>query len=95
MDYTFSIGTDDPLGLTAESDAAAIGQTVAWVREKHIDELGARPETVVTLMGPAGLVTRPSERLDEFVERVTGTNPAANPEVLQPGDLNTPDCNGD
>ncbi len=93
--YTFSVGTGDPHGLSAASDADAILHAVDHIRTSHAADLRAQPEKVVSLMGPGGLVTRPSERLDEFVERVTLTNPTADPNVLQPGDANTPDCNGD
>jgi hypothetical protein len=95
MDYTFSIGTDDPNGFAAENDAAAVARAVALVRTQRLDDLRVRPEAVTVLLGPGGLVTRPSERLDEFVERVTLSNPAADPDTFQPGDTNTPDCNGD
>lgn len=95
MDYTFSIGSDDPRALTASGDADAIAKATAYLRDHAADALRQRPEAVLTLLGPNGLVTRPSERLDEFVERTAGSNPAADPGTLQPGDANTPDCNGD
>lgn len=95
MDYLVTIGSDDPRGFSATSDAEAIAEAVSYLRTHALADLQNRPESVVTLMGPNGLVTRPSERLDEFVERLTGSNPASAPETLQPGDTNTPDCNGD
>lgn len=95
MDYTFAIGTDDPRALSAPSDPDAVAMAVQAIRTHHWDDLRQRPQAVVTLMGAGGLVTRPSERLDEFVERVLPANPAAPADTLQPGDLNSPDCNAD
>ncbi len=95
MDYRFAIGTDDPQPVSAATDQDAIERTVAIVRTAHLNDLRTRPEAVLTLLGPNGLVTRPSERLDAFVERMVPANPAADPDRLQPGDSNTPDCNLD
>ena len=50
---------------------------------------------MVTLLGPEGLVTRSGERLDEFVKRLPGQHPGIDPNTIQTGDANTPDCNGD
>ena len=95
MDYRFAIGTDDPRPLSAATDADAVARTVSILRGEHLADLRDRPQAVLTLFGPNGLVSRPSERLDEFVERLTPSNPAADPARLQPGDSNSPDCNVD
>lgn len=95
MDYTFTIGSDDPRGLVAPSDADAIAQAATYLQIHASDDLRKRPEAVLTLLGPNGLLTRPSERIDEFVERVGISAAEAGSGSLQPGDTNTPDCNGD
>ena len=94
-DYTFTIGTHDPTGWSAATDREAIQHAIGFAELHHAEDLRQHPEAVVTLMGAGGLLTRPSERLDEFVARETGTNPEASPDTLQPGDTNAPDCNGD
>ena len=93
MTYRFAIGTDDPRALEASNDAEAVSRTVAMLQQDHLDDLRRRPEAVLTLLGPNGLVSHPSERLDAFVERLVPSNPAADPDRLQPGDSTTPDCN--
>lgn len=93
MNYRFAIGTDDPHALDAADDADAVGRTVEILRAHHLDDLRGRPQAVLTLLGPNGLVSHPSERLDAFVERLTPNNPAADPDRMQPGDSTTPDCN--
>ena len=93
--YNMTVGTGDPVHLKAESDGDAIRAGVDFVRTSHADDLRDQAQKVVVLMGPEGLLTRPSERIDEFVERVTVSNPAADPNVIQPGDFNIPDCNFD
>ena len=95
MDYTFSVGTGDPLGFSAMDDAEAIRTAAAYARDHFGASLRSNPQAVATLLGPGGLLTRPSERVDEFVERLTGVNPVTHADTLQPGDVNTPDCNGD
>ncbi len=94
MNYTLAIGTSDPENLTAESDAAAIRQAVELVEQRYGEALRLQPQEVATLIGPAGLLTGPSERLDEFVRRLSGSDPVADEDTVQPGDSNTPDCNG-
>lgn len=94
-DYTLALGTHDPHGFSAASEAEALRYAVGYLEATHADELGERPDEVVTLMGAGGLVTRPSERFDEFVKRVPGQHPGLDPNTFQPGDANTPDCNGD
>ncbi len=93
MTYCFAIGTDDPRALNASSDAEAVTRTVALLQQDHLHDLRDRPEAVLTLLGPNGLVSHPSERLDAFVERLTPSNPATDPDRLQPGDSTAPDCN--
>lgn len=93
MDYRLGLGTDDPLTLDAASDAEAVTRAVAILRDAHLDDLRNRPEAVVTLLGPNGLLTGSSERLDAFVERRLPSNPAADPDRLQPGEGGAPDCN--
>lgn len=93
MQYRLGLGVDDPVTLDAASDEEAVTRAVAILREDHLDDLRNRPEAVVTLFGPDGLVTRPSERLDAFVERRLPFNPAADPDRLQPGEGGAPDCN--
>jgi hypothetical protein len=95
MDYTFTIGSDDPRGLAASGDADAVAQIAGYLRTEAAADLRERPEAVLTLMGPNGLVTRPSERIDEFVTRITPASPGLDADTLEPGDTNTPDCNGD
>lgn len=95
VDFTFSIGRDDPIGFAADSEVAAVALAVAHIQAHQADDLRSRPEAVTVLLGPNGLVTRPSERLDEFVERVLAGNPEADPNRIQPGDTNSPDCNSD
>ena len=94
-DYTLAIGTHDPHGFSAAGDADAIRYTVGYIEARHASELADKPEEVVTLMGADGLVTRPSERIDEFVERLPGEHPGIDPRTFRPGDSNAPDCNGD
>lgn len=90
--YTLAVGTHDPVDLPAADEADAMQQAVAFIASHNAGDLSSNPQEVVTLMGPSGLVTRSGERLDEFVQRFTGADPAG---ALQPGDANTPDCNGD
>ena len=92
--YTLAIGTHDPRELVAPTDTDAIRIAVTVVLAQHDNELRANPQEVVTLLGPEGLLTRPGERLDEFAGRV-GVGPAFDNSTVQPGDTNTPDCNGD
>lgn len=94
-DYTLAVGTGDPYGFAADDEAVAIRHAAAYVEDRLAEDLRARPETVITLLGPGGLLTRPSERIDEFVRRVPGDHPAMASSRVQPGDANTPDCNGD
>ena len=93
-DFTLAIGTHDPHGFSAQGEAEAIRYAIGYIEARHAGELGDRPEEVVTLMGAEGLVTRPSERIDEFVRRIPGEHPGLDPNTFQPGDANTPDCNG-
>ena len=94
-DYTLAVGTHDPHGFSAGSESDAIRYAVAYVEARHAREISETPQEVVTLLGADGLVTRPSERIDEFVRRVPGEHPGIDPTAFQPGDANTPDCNGD
>ena len=94
-DYTLAVGTHDPHGFAAPDEAEAVRYAVAYVAQRHAAALRDRPEEVVVLLGPEGLVTRPSERIDEFAGRLPGDRPGRDPERFQPGDANTPDCNGD
>ena len=93
-DFTLAIGTHDPHGFTAQDEAEAVVYAVGYIEARHAGELTDRPEEVVTLMGADGLVTRPSERIDEFVKRLPGGHPGIDPDRFQPGDADTPDCNG-
>lgn len=94
-DYTLAIGTHDPVALAAATSGEAMRQAIDFIAGHNALELSTNPQEVVTLIGPEGLVTRPGERLDEFVQRMTGSNPAADPNRVQPGDTTAPDCNGD
>ena len=94
-DYTLAVGTHDPYGFAAETESEAIRYAVAYAESRYVDALRHNPQDVVTLMGPAGLITRASERIDEFVRRAPGPHPAIDSDRIQPGDSNTPDCNGD
>ena len=89
--YRFAVGTHDPHAIAATSDAEAVRAAVALVAERYGADLAGNPQEVATLIGPAGLVTRPAERIDEFVARLAG-EPGT---TVQPGDSNSPDCNGD
>lgn len=93
-DYIVAVGTHDPHGFSSASDWDAIRYAVGYVETRHVRELSETPQDVVTLMGPGGLLTRPSERIDEFVQRLPGEHPGIDPTTFQPGDANTPDCNG-
>lgn len=93
-DYTLAVGTHDPHGFSAATERDAIGYAVRLVERRLADDLARNPQEVVTLLGPTGLLTRPSERLDEFVRRLPGDHPGIDPVTIQPGDTNTPDCNG-
>lgn len=94
-DFTLAVGTHDPHGFSAASETDAIGYAVRYIGQRLPDELQRNPQEVLTLIGPAGLVTRPSERIDEFVMRRPGAHPGIDPLTIQPGDADTPDCNGD
>lgn len=94
-DYTLAVGTQDPSGFSAGTDADAMRQAVDRVRDRYASLLAHSPHDVVTLLGPDGLLTSPSERLDTFVARVPGPPAAGDPDRVQPGDSNTPDCNDD
>ena len=86
MTYRFAIGTDDPRALEASNDAEAVSRTVALLQQDHLDDLRRRPEAVLTLHGPNGLVSHPSERLDAFVERLARPAiPAADPRSATAG----------
>lgn len=93
-DYTLAIGTHDPHGFAAEDEGEAVRYAVRYIEGRHADDLRRRPQDVVTLMGSDGLLTGASERLDAFVRRVPGPHPGLDPDTFQPGDANTPDCNG-
>ncbi len=93
-DYTLAVGTHDPHGFAAGGDQEAIRAAVAHIETRYPDDIRHMPQDVVTLMGPAGLVTRPSERIDEFLRRSPGPHAGIDTDRLQPGDTNTPDCNG-
>ncbi len=90
--YTLAIGTRDPMPLFADSEAEAIRHAVDAILGRYGEDLRGNPQEVATLMGPAGLITRPSERIDEFVARIGGGTAS---QTIQPGDTNAPDCNGD
>ena len=90
-----AVGTQDPHGFAAPDEAEAVRYAVGFLEQVHAETLRDRPQDVVTLMGASGLVTRPSERIDEFVQRLPGDHPGIDPDRFQPGDANTPDCNGD
>ncbi len=94
-DYTLAIGTHDPHGFSAGSEADAVRYAVGFIDARHAEDLRERPQDVVTLMSPTGLLTRPAERIDEFVRRLPGGHPGVDPTTFQPGDANTPDCNMD
>ena len=94
-DYTLAVGTRDPHGFSAATEQDAIRYAVGYIESRHAENLGRNPQEVVTLLGGAGLVTRPSERIDEFIGRIPGTHRGIDPSTIQPGDTNTPDCNGD
>lgn len=94
-DYTLALGTHDPLAFAAETDEQAFGLAATKIRRNFADELRRSPEEVVTLMCDHRLVTRPSERADEFLRRTAGPDPLGGTGEMQPGDANTPDCNGD
>ncbi|RYB06135.1 hypothetical protein D3272_08135 [Lichenibacterium ramalinae] len=94
-DYILAVGTQDPHGFAAPDEAEAVRYAVGFLEQVHAETLRDRPQDVVTLMGASGLVTRPSERIDEFVQRLPGDHPGIDPDRFQPGDANTPDCNGD
>jgi hypothetical protein len=94
-DYTLAVGTHDPHGFSAPSDPDAIRYAVGYIQARHATDLSETPQEVVSLMGSNGLVTRPSERIDEFVQRIPGDHPGIDPDKFQPGDANTPDCNLD
>lgn len=93
VDYTLAVGTHDPYGFAADTDLEAIREAARHIGSHHADELGRNPQEVVTLLGPGGLITRPTERLDEFVRRLPGTSVEDDTGQVQPGDTNTPDCN--
>ena len=94
-DYTLAVGTHDPHGFSASDDPEAIRYAVGYIEHRHGADLAETPQEVVTLLGPTGLVTRASERIDEFVTRLPGPHPGIDPDTIQTGDANTPDCNGD
>ncbi len=93
-DYVLAVGTHDPHGFSAKTEREAIGYAATYVERRYADDLTRNPQEVVTLLGPAGLLTRPSERIDEFVRRLPGAHSGIDPATIQPGDTNTPDCNG-
>ncbi len=93
--YTLAVGTHDPQPVFATTDADAVQQAADIILDRYRFDLEALPQEVAVLLGPEGLVTRPSERIDEFVARVARTVPDASPETVQPGDSDSPDCNGD
>ena len=91
--YTLAVGTHDPLPVPAATDSEAIAIAAGMVRDRFGAVLRDTPQDVATLLGPAGLLTRPSERIDEFVSRIA--EPGADAETVEPAQNNTPDCNGD
>ncbi|UDL93741.1 hypothetical protein LGH83_14385 [Lichenihabitans sp. PAMC28606] len=95
VDYTLAVGTHDPQVVSAENDGDAISRSVGFVVGQYADDMQNFGQEVVTLLGPSGLLTRPSERLDEFVHRIPSVAAAIETDHLQTGDTNTPDCNGD
>jgi hypothetical protein len=94
-DYLVAVANHDPHGFAADSADQAVRYAVAFVEGQHADDLQRNPQDVVTLMGPSGLITRPGERIIEFVQRVPGRHVGVDPTSLQPGDVTIPDCNGD
>ena len=93
-DYTLAVGTHDPHGFSAGTEQDAIRYAVGFIESRYADDLRATPQDVVTLLGFGGLITRASERLDEFVQRLPGAHPGIDPNMIQTGDSNSPDCNG-
>ena len=93
VQYTLAVGIHDPQALSADNDAEAIRRSVGYVLGQYTDDMKHYGQEVVTLLGPDGLITRPSERLDEFMRRVMSAD--GDNRRMQPGDTNTPDCNGD
>lgn len=94
-DYVLAVGTHDPHGFSAGSDADAIDAAARYVASRYADDLQRNGQEVVTLLGPGGLLTRPAERLDEFVRRVPAAGPVDEASLFGPRDANIPDCNGD
>lgn len=94
-DYTLAVGTHDPYGFAAGTEQEAVRQAIGFVHSRYADDLECNSQDVVTLLGPEGLVTRPAERLDEFVRRMPGASVVSEAGRIQPGDTNIPDCNGD
>jgi hypothetical protein len=93
-DFTLAVGTHDPQGFAAGSDVEAVRYAVALIEARYADDLRRNPQDVVTLMGGSGLISQPGERLDQFVQRVPGAHTGIDPDTMQPGDANIPDCNG-
>ena len=94
-DYTLAVGRHDPHGFSAATEQDAVRYAVGFIENRYADDLRTVPQDVVTLLGSGGLITRASERLDEFVQRLPGAHPGIDPNTIQTGDSNTPDCNGD
>lgn len=87
--YTLAVGTHDPDPILADDDQEAVRQAGALVRRRYADDLSANPQEVATLLGPEGLLTGPTERIDAFVLRAGAVR-----EPAGPGESDTPDCNG-
>jgi hypothetical protein len=94
-DYTLAVGTHDPHGFAAESVDDALVQATRYVGSRFADDLRRNEQEVVTLLGPGGLITRPAERLEEFMRRVPGAGLVEEASQFGPRDANIPDCNGD
>lgn len=94
-DYVLAVGTHDPYGFTADGDEDAVGRAARFVGSLYAGELESNGQEVVSLLGPGGLLTRPAERLDEFIRRVPGAGLVEDASQFGPRDANIPDCNGD
>jgi hypothetical protein len=89
-DYRLAVGPHDPEVIAAATDADAIRQAGALIESRHAAELQAHPETAMTLIGPGGLLTSASQRIDDFV-RLSGAALSSDTDDLQLAE--TPDCN--
>lgn len=93
-DYTLSIGEHAPYGFSSGDDGEAARHAASYIVERHPGEWAEQPDLGVSLAGPNGPLTGPTEGLRAFCARVGPQPGSPGVDDVRAGDPVTPDCNG-